>query len=155
MERRKKAGRKGSHNLAINRGVLLLIFVFQIPEKQSKFWWELRDKNILKHVVKLREHLAPQYGYYGFALLRNIYRNYVFGVLVRENYLWECGCNNFPHSEYFFFGCLLTTTVIFLHIWSFSRKSYVVWLVYSPFNFSVNLLLDKLLEVILEGNLIS
>ncbi|GAY54891.1 hypothetical protein CUMW_160250, partial [Citrus unshiu] len=33
------------------------------------------------------EHLAPQYGYYEFALLRGIYQDYVFGAWVRENYL--------------------------------------------------------------------
>ena len=118
----------------------------RIPYKQSK----LKKRNILKYVVILKEHFAPQYEYYGFALLGNIYKNHVFGAWVRENYLWESGCKNFPHSEYFFSDCLLTMAVVFLRIWSFPRKYCVMWLVYSPFNFSVNLLLDKLLEVILE-----
>ena len=49
--------------------------------------WE--ERNILKHVVILVEYLAPQYGYYGFALLRSISQDYVFGTWVRENYFWE------------------------------------------------------------------
>ncbi|ESR44709.1 hypothetical protein CICLE_v10003069mg [Citrus x clementina] len=54
-----------------------------VREALKLLTWE---RNILKHVVILKEHLAPQYGYYGFALLRNISRNYVFGAWVRENY---------------------------------------------------------------------
>ena len=73
----KKKGRKGSHNLAINRGVLLLILVSQIPKKSKR--------NIFKHVVILNEKLAPQYGYYGFVLLRDISQDYVFRAWVREN----------------------------------------------------------------------
>ena len=42
--KKKKKGRKGSHNLAINRGVLLLIFVSQIPKEESKFWWEIESE---------------------------------------------------------------------------------------------------------------
>ena len=43
----------------------------------------------------------------------------------------------------------------FLRIWSFSRKSSILWLVCSLFNFSINLLLDKLFRVILGGISIS
>ncbi|ESR59219.1 hypothetical protein CICLE_v10017368mg [Citrus x clementina] len=50
------------------------------------FGEKLRGKNILKHVVILKEHLAPQYGYYGFALLRGISQDYVFETWVREIY---------------------------------------------------------------------
>ena len=50
------------------------------------FGEKLRKRNILKHVVILKEHLAPQYGYYGFTLLRDISHDYVFGAWVRENY---------------------------------------------------------------------
>ena len=46
-------------------------------EKNNPNW---EKRNVLKHVVILKEHLASQYGYYGFALLKNIYRDYVFGV---------------------------------------------------------------------------
>ena len=51
------------------------------------FGEKLRKRNIFKHIVILKEYLTPQYGYYGFALLGNIYKNHVFGVWVRENCL--------------------------------------------------------------------
>ena len=62
------------------------------PKSQRKnpsFGEKLRERNILKHVVILKEHLAPQYGYYEFTLLRDISQDYVFGAWVRENYFWE------------------------------------------------------------------
>ena len=42
----KKKKEKKSHNLAINRGVLLLIVYIKTPEKQFKFWWEIEKKKI-------------------------------------------------------------------------------------------------------------
>ena len=36
------------------------------------FGEKLRERNVLKHVVILYEYLTPQYGYYGFALLKDI-----------------------------------------------------------------------------------
>ena len=58
------------------------------PKSQKRnpsFGEKLRERNDLKHVVILKETLPPQYGYYGFALLRDISRDYVFGDWVREN----------------------------------------------------------------------
>ena len=51
-------------------------------EKNNPNW---EERIVLKHVVILKEHLASQYGYYGFALLRDISKNFVFGDWVREN----------------------------------------------------------------------
>lgn len=62
---------------------------------------------------------------------------------MRGTFFWECGCNNFFTQWTFFFGCLLTTAMVFLLILSFPYKSYVMWLVYSPFNFFINLLFEK------------
>jgi len=59
------------------------------PKSQRRnpsFGEKLRERNVLKHVVILKEKLAPQYGYYGFVLLRDISQDYVFGAWVRENY---------------------------------------------------------------------
>ena len=59
------------------------------PKSQRKnpsFGEKLRERNILKHVVILKEHLTPQYGYYGFTSLRDISQDYVFEAWVRENY---------------------------------------------------------------------
>ena len=75
----------------------------------------LEKRNVHKHVVILKEHLIPQYGHYGFALLRYISRDHVFGVWVRENYFWESGCKNFLHSEYFSF------IVFWQRLWFFSE----------------------------------
>jgi len=58
--------------------------LYPIPFREQ--FRELRERNVLKHVVILKEKLAPQYGYYGFALLRDISQDYVFGAWVRENY---------------------------------------------------------------------
>ena len=55
--------------------------------RYPSFGEKLRKRYIFKHVVILKEYLTPQYGYYRFVLLGNIYKNNVFGAWVRENYL--------------------------------------------------------------------
>ena len=46
--------------------------------ERSNSNWE--ERNVLKHVVILKEHLAPQYRYYEFALLSDISQDYIFGA---------------------------------------------------------------------------
>ena len=82
-----------------------------VMERSNPNW---EERNVLKHVVILKEHLTPQYGYYGFALLRGISQDYVFETWVREIYFWECDCNNFSHSEYF------SLVVLWQRPWFFS-----------------------------------
>ena len=113
------------------------------------------ERNILKYVDVLKEYLAPQNGYYGFVLLRDISRDYVFGAWVREIYFWECGCNNFSYSEYF------SLVILWQRRWFFSgfrifHVNFVLcnWCIFHLI-FSINLLLDKLLGVILRGSSIS
>ena len=55
--KKKKKGRKGSHNLAINRGVLLLIVCIPNPKDGIQVLVRNWERNVLRHIVILKEHL--------------------------------------------------------------------------------------------------